>query len=85
MWISVKDGVWPSMDIPNSRREIAALRRCLANGKTLNDIRSDYASLDSPFSKSGKSTILLERDQEYWQTTMHKRIKQFSIWGWWMR
>jgi tRNA dimethylallyltransferase len=63
MIISAKDGICPPIDMTNPRRVMSAVKRCLACGKTFDEVQSNFASLDSPF-EYRKHTVLLERDRE---------------------
>jgi tRNA dimethylallyltransferase len=81
MLVSANDGVCPSIDIKNPRRVISALKRCLASGKTLDGIQSDFKSLDFPFRRYQKHTILLERDQEDLKLRIWERTKKMLNMG----
>lgn len=79
--VAANDGICPSIDIKNSRRVISALKRCLASGKTFDNVRSDFVSLDSPFKQYQKYTIFLERDPEDLKRRVWERTKKMLDMG----
>lgn len=60
-----------SLDIQNPRRVLPALERCLASGKTLQQLRQEFNALPDPWESWKKQIIVLERSRE----DLHKRAK----------
>ncbi|MDR0742307.1 MAG: tRNA (adenosine(37)-N6)-dimethylallyltransferase MiaA [Puniceicoccales bacterium] len=81
MLISANDGICPSIDTKNPRRVMSALKRCLACGRTFDDVQSNFTSLDSPFRQYQKYTILLERDREDLKLRIWERTKKMLRMG----
>lgn len=50
------------LDLANPRRVVNALARCLASGKTVIELRREFAALPSPFAAYRPRLTLLERD-----------------------
>ncbi|MDR2432235.1 MAG: tRNA (adenosine(37)-N6)-dimethylallyltransferase MiaA [Puniceicoccales bacterium] len=75
MLISANNRICPPIDMKNPRRVMSALKRCLACGKTFDEVQSNFASLDSPF-EYRKHTILLERDREDLKLRIWERTKK---------
>ncbi|MDR0693152.1 MAG: tRNA (adenosine(37)-N6)-dimethylallyltransferase MiaA [Puniceicoccales bacterium] len=76
MLISANGGLCPPIDMKNPRRVMAALKRCLAYGRTFGEVQSNFASLVSPFKQYQKHTILLERDREDLKLRIWERTKK---------
>jgi tRNA dimethylallyltransferase len=74
--ISANNGVCPSIDVKNPRRVVAALKRCLAAGKTFDDLQAEFCSIDSPFSGYRKRTILLCREKRDLEIRVRERVKK---------
>ncbi|MDR1233385.1 MAG: tRNA (adenosine(37)-N6)-dimethylallyltransferase MiaA [Puniceicoccales bacterium] len=81
MLISVNDETCPPIDIKNPRRVMSALKRCLACGRTFDDVQNSFISLDSPFKQYQKYTILLERDGEDLKLRIWERTKKMLHMG----
>ncbi|MDR2776502.1 MAG: tRNA (adenosine(37)-N6)-dimethylallyltransferase MiaA [Puniceicoccales bacterium] len=81
MLISINDGMCPPIDMKNPRRVMSALKRCLAYGKTFDSVQNNFISLDSPFKRYQKYTILLERDQEDLKLRIWERTKKMLHMG----
>ncbi|MDR1413635.1 MAG: tRNA (adenosine(37)-N6)-dimethylallyltransferase MiaA [Puniceicoccales bacterium] len=79
--ISVNDGVCPRIDVKNPRRVAAALKRCLASGKTVEDMIADFETSPLPFAEYRKHTILLERSRENLETRVRMRTKHMLSMG----
>ena len=52
------------LDLENPRRVINALERCLASGKTINQLNSEFAKLRSPFDSFKKRVCYLSRSRD---------------------
>jgi tRNA dimethylallyltransferase len=76
MLISANDGICPCIDIRNPRRVAAALGRCLAGGKTFDEIGEDFKATPSPFADCEKHTIFLEREKEDLEIRVRERAKK---------
>lgn len=74
--IDANGGSCPSVDIKNPRRVMSALKRCLASGRTHDEIKGEFMALSSPFSDYQKHTILLERDDESLRKLAFERAKK---------
>jgi tRNA dimethylallyltransferase len=81
MLISANDGVCPSVDVRNPRRVMAALKRCLASGKTCDDVQMEFNFLDSAFSEYEKVTIFLERGRDDLEFRVRERARKMIASG----
>jgi tRNA dimethylallyltransferase len=81
MLVSANDGVCPQVDMKNPRRVMAALKRCLASGKTFDEVRMEFDSMNSPFAEYEKSTILLERGNGDLEFRIRKRAEKMVTSG----
>jgi len=61
--------------IENPRRVINALQRCLASGKTLNQLNSEFAQLRSPFYKFERRVCFLRRSRDDLLQRTRRRVK----------
>jgi len=57
-------GGLPKLDIKNPRRVRRALERCLASGRTLEELQAEFAAQPDPYADFGKRLILIEREKE---------------------
>jgi tRNA dimethylallyltransferase len=53
-----------NLDINNPRRVLRALERCIASGKSLPVLQTEFAARPEPYIECKKHYILLERDRE---------------------
>lgn len=53
-----------NLDINNPRRVLRALERCIASGKSLPVLQTEFAARPEPYIECEKHYILLERDRE---------------------
>ncbi|MDR1413693.1 MAG: tRNA (adenosine(37)-N6)-dimethylallyltransferase MiaA [Puniceicoccales bacterium] len=81
MLISLNDGICPCIDVKNSRRVAAALKRCLASGKTFDKVMDDFRASSCPFADYQKHTILLERSREDLETRVRARTREMLARG----
>ncbi|MBK1877902.1 tRNA (adenosine(37)-N6)-dimethylallyltransferase MiaA [Pelagicoccus mobilis] len=60
------------LDVDNPRRVIKALERCIESGKTLQELKSDFAGQTNALVQADKSLCILEREKE----ELNERIAQ---------
>lgn len=62
--------------LKNPRRVINALQRCLASGKTLNQLNSEFAKLRSPFDAFERRVCFLNRSRDDLLQRTRRRVKK---------
>jgi tRNA dimethylallyltransferase len=65
-----------NLDTLNPRRVQRALERCIASGKSLPDLQSEFAARPEPYGEYEKNFILLERDPEELRERVARRVDQ---------
>ncbi len=65
-----------NLDTQNPRRLVSALKRCLASGKTLAQLRAEFEKLNSPFDNWPRKTVLLQRGADSLKQRAHARAKK---------
>ena len=64
------------IDLHNSRRVLPALKRCLASGLSIRELRTRVSQLDFPFRSYVKHSILLNRSAEILKNRIAERISR---------
>ncbi|MFO8026072.1 MAG: tRNA (adenosine(37)-N6)-dimethylallyltransferase MiaA [Opitutales bacterium] len=67
------DGV-ANLDTKNPRRVMRALERCMASGKTLQQLQAEFAARPEPYADFSKRIILLEREKEQLKQRIESRV-----------
>ncbi|MGC6423547.1 MAG: tRNA (adenosine(37)-N6)-dimethylallyltransferase MiaA [Lentimonas sp.] len=65
-----------NLDTKNPRRVLRALERCIASGKSLVQLQSEFAAQPEPYGNFEKKLILLERDPEQLRERVKLRAEQ---------
>lgn len=65
-----------NLDTLNPRRVQRALERCIASGKSLPDLQTEFAARPEPYREYEKNFILLERDPEALRGRVSCRVDQ---------
>jgi len=69
------------IDLQNPRRVIPALKRCMASGCTIGELRNRMNQASSPFEEHRKITLLLERSIESIKEKVYARTRQMLAAG----
>ena len=64
-----------SLDTANPRRVVRALERCRASGRTLAELRTEFAAQPGPFSDQAVQGVLLTRESADLQNRIAQRVK----------
>lgn len=64
-----------NLDTKNPRRVMRALERCLASGKTLAELQSEFAARPEPYVGFEKKIILLEREKDQLKQRIRSRVE----------
>lgn len=64
------------LDCRNPRRVMRALERCIETGKTLAQLRDEFARLDNPLVRASKRLTILERDREELARRIELRVER---------
>lgn len=65
-----------TLDICNPRRVLAALARCRASGKRLDQLQAEFAARTSPFSKELKTLYWLQRPHDVLEQRIEERTRR---------
>ncbi len=65
-----------SVDLKNPRRVVNSLRRCLASGKTVDQLNREFSQIPAPFSNFEKRVCCLWREKEEIKTRVQIRAHE---------
>jgi tRNA dimethylallyltransferase len=74
--VEANGGRCPPIDMKNPRRVMASLGRCLASGKTFDQIHAEFARFGSENFPYARHTILFEREKEDLRSRVWARTKK---------
>lgn len=70
-----------TLDLQNPRRVEKALLRCMASGKTLQQLASEFAHQPDPYADYSRCVLLLDRDTQELDTRIGQRTRQMLATG----
>lgn len=70
-----------NLDLRNPRRVEKALLRCLASGKTLHQLATEFSRLPDPYADYSRCVLLLDRDTQELDTRIAQRTRQMLSGG----
>lgn len=72
----VNPGAMLPIDLANPRRVARALERCLASGRTVAQLASEFAALPGPFASWHTHTVCLHRDDDELRRRIAERTRE---------
>lgn len=74
--LDINHGILPEIDMKNPRRVMSALKRCLASGRTLIDMRYDFQRQRCAFEDCDKFTVMMDVPDDILEKRVRCRVRQ---------